>query len=83
MSMIFFTFRAQTKARRGAMLLREKGIPAQLGKTPGRLAVNGCGYGIWVQEVRGKQAAEGLRAGNAAYEKSYRMDGGNFTEVRL
>lgn len=83
MSMIFFTFRAQTKAKRSTVMLQKMGISARLGKTPGTLAVNGCGYGVWVPEVQGIQAARVLRKAELQFEKSYRMDGVSPLEVRL
>jgi hypothetical protein len=74
MSMIFFTFRAPSKARQGAMILRKAGISARLAKTPASLAKNGCGYGLWVPEAQSVAASMQLRAMGAGYERSYRMD---------
>lgn len=75
MSMILFTYRSQTMARKGAKHLQSFGISSKVGKAPSELAVRGCGYGIWVSEARGKDAAEILRAGRIIYEKSYRING--------
>jgi hypothetical protein len=74
MSMIFFTFRAPTKARQGAMILRKAGMTARLSKTPASLAKNGCGYGLLVPAAQSGAAAMQLRAMGAPYERSYRMD---------
>ena len=75
MSMILFTYRSQTMARKGAKLLQSFGIPSRVGKAPSDLAVRGCGYGIWVSEKYGKDAAVTLRARKAYYEKSYQISG--------
>lgn len=83
MSMIFFTYRAQTQARKGAAILREAGIQGKLDRTPSRLAANGCGFGLWVPESQGYGAALELRGRNCPYERSYRMDGGAAKEVAL
>lgn len=83
MSMIFFTFRAQTAARRGAMILRDVGIRARVGRTPGFLATGGCGYGVWVGQMDAVRAAGLLRRGGHSYERSYRIDNGTGQEVRL
>ncbi len=83
MSMLFFTFRAQLKAQKGAVLLKNFGISAKVGRTPGILAVNGCGYGIRVAAEQGREAAQLLRENALMYEKCYRMDGGRPREVKL
>ena len=44
MSMIFFTFRAQTGARQGALILSQAGISARVGRTPSGMAEYGRGY---------------------------------------
>ncbi len=81
MSMIFFTFRAQTQARQGASILKGAGIWARLGRTPTFLAGNGCGYGLWVSEERGRGAAKELKTGGSPYERSYRVEGNRAREV--
>lgn len=83
MSMIFFTFRAQMRARQGVNLLKKAGIPARMGKTPSRLAGRGCGYGIWVPEYEAEAGARQLHSSGLSYEKSYRMEGDQFREVWL
>lgn len=83
MSMIFFTYRAQTQARKGAKILRDAGISGKLDRTPSRLAVNGCGYGLWVPASQGHGAALELRGRGAAYEKSYQVNGNDMKEVTL
>lgn len=75
MSMILFTYRSQTMARKGARLLQSVGIPSRVGKAPSDLAVRGCGYGIWVSAERGNEAARRLRDGKILYENSYRING--------
>ena len=76
MSMIFFTFRAQTGARQGALILSQAGISA-------RMAEYGCGYGIWVSGHQGGRAAELLRSRRPSYERSYLVEGGRQQEVFL
>lgn len=83
MSMIFFTYRAQTQARRGAAILRGAGIQGRLDRTPSQLAVNGCGYGLWVPESQGYGAALELRGRDCPYERSYRWDGKSAKAVTL
>ena len=83
MSMIFFTYRAPMEARRGASILSSSGIPGKLAKTPAKLAVNGCGYGIWVPKGQGYAAALQLRGRNCPYERSYLMGEGPAKEVAL
>ena len=83
MSMIFFTFRAQLKAKQAVQLLHRSNIPARMGKTPGKIAVNGCGYGIWVPELQSSWASDIMRKAGLGYEKSYRMDAGLPQEVWL
>ena len=83
MSMLFFTFRAQLKAQKGVSVLKDQGIPAKMGRTPGMLAVNGCGYGLWIPVERGKEARDVLHENGLMYEKCYRMDNGRPREVKL
>lgn len=83
MSMIFFTFRAQTQARKGTMILSQAGLQAKLGRTPAALATGGCGYGIWVPEMQGGTAAMQLRGMEVYYEKSYLVSGNTRKEVFL
>ena len=83
MSMIFFTFRAQMKAKQAVNLLQKHSIPARLGKTPSRIAINGCGYGVWVPELQSMGASEKMRQMGLGYEKSYRVYGGLLQEVWL
>lgn len=83
MSMIFFTFRAQTRAKQAVNMLQKAGVPARLGKTPSRIAVNGCGYGVWVPETQSVWAADKMKQVGANFEKSYRMVGGIPQEVWL
>lgn len=83
MSMIFFTFRAQTGARQGALILSQAGISARVGRTPSGMAEYGCGYGIWVNGHQGGRAAELLRSRRPSYERSYLVEGGRQQEVFL
>ena len=83
MSMIFFTFRAQTGARTGAMILSNAGISGMVGRTPGFLSTGGCGYGIRVAARDGKRAAAILRTGGHPYERSYYLEGNRGREVQL
>ncbi len=83
MSMIFLTYRAQTGARRGVSILNGAGIRARMGRTPGNLATEGCGFGLWIREADGHRAAYLLRRGSAAFERCYKMEGGRGREVAL
>ena len=59
MSMIFFTFRAQTGARKGVMILGGAGIQGFVARTPGFLSTGGCGYGIRVAAKDGRRRSFG------------------------
>ena len=83
MSMIFFTYRASMQARRGAMILREAGIPANLARTPAKMAVNGCSYGLWIPRGQEYAASLELRGRDCPYERSYLVDGNQVREVTL
>ncbi len=83
MSMIFFTFRAQTGARKGAMILDKAGIQGIVGRTPSFLSTGGCGYGIRVAARDGWRAAAELRAGGYPFERSFLLESGRGREVAL
>ena len=83
MSMIFFTYRASMQARKGVAVLREAGISARLARTPSQMAVNGCGYGIWVQKGQEYAASLELRGRECPYERSYLVEGRRVREVTL
>lgn len=83
MSMIFFTFRAQLMAKQAVNLLQKMSIPARLGRTPSQIAINGCGFGVWVPELHSVWAAEKMKKSDMKYEKCYRMEGGVPQEVWL
>ncbi len=83
MSMIFFTFRAQTQARKGTKILNQAGIQAKLGKTPAALSARGCGFGIWVRQAEAETAAMQLRGLEIPYERSYLITDKGRKEVFL
>lgn len=83
MSMIFFTFRAQMAAKKAITILHQAKIPARMGRTPSRIAGQGCGYGIWVREEDLGAAAGRILGAGLRYEKSYQTDGKIFREVWL
>ena len=83
MSMIFLTYRAQTGARRGASILNNAGIRTRVGRTPGNLATEGCGFGLWLREQDGPRAAFLLRREGAPFMRCYRMEPGGGREVAL
>ena len=83
MSMIFLTYRAQLGARQGTSLLRSAGIQARVGRTPGNLATEGCGFGLWLREKDGDRAAWLLRRGGVPFERCYQMENGTGREVAL
>ena len=61
----YFTYRSVTQAQRALRALTDAGIPAQLRRTPGSLAKNGCGYCLRVTPRRIVQAADALRGTGA------------------
>ena len=61
----YFTYRSVTSAQRALRALTDAGIPAQLRRTPGPLAKNGCGYCLRVPSRRIVQAAQALRTSGA------------------
>ncbi len=83
MSMLFFTYQARTRARMGAEILRQAGIPVRLDRTPSSLAKNGCGYGLWVPEEHGGPASALLQEKGGGFVRSYRFRDGQAREVRL
>ena len=83
MSMFFFTYRAGTQARKGATILRDAGISARLARTPSKMAVNGCGNGLWVPHGQEYAASLELRGRGCPYERSYMVEGGRIQEVFL
>ena len=61
----YFTFRSVTRAQRALRALTDARIPAELRRTPGPLAKNGCGYCLRVSPRWIAQAAEALRESGA------------------
>ena len=57
----YFSFRSVTAAQRALRTLTEAGLPASLGRTPGPLAKNGCGYCLRLHERWAPTAAKLLR----------------------
>ena len=61
MNVYFFTYRSVTAAQRAQRALAAAGIPAELTRTPGPLAKNGCGYCLRVSARWAGAAAQALR----------------------
>ena len=61
MNAYYFTFRSVTAAQRARRALTEAGVPAELRRTPGPLAKNGCGYCLRVAPRWIAAAANALR----------------------
>ena len=75
----YFTFRSVTRAQQAQTLLNRKGISSVLQRTPGFLAVQGCGYCLRVGEASASAAARLL--GNSGMERCYLRTPGGFEEV--
>lgn len=79
MNAYYFTFRSVTPAQRAQRDLEQAGIPAQLTRTPGPLAENGCGYALRVPVSRGAEAARALRG--AGVQRLWLRRGGSYEEA--
>ena len=83
MNMIFFTFREYMLARKASVMLKNVGVQAKLARTPAVLAVNGCGYGLWIKTSQIHSAAEELGSMGIRYEKIHGYDGRTYREITL
>lgn len=83
MNMIFFTFREYMLARKASVMLKNVGIQAKLARTPAILAVNGCGYGLWIKVSQMRSAVKELDTAGVRYEKIHSYDGRNYREITL
>lgn len=83
MSMIFFTFREYLAARKAVTTLKNLGISAKLARTPAALAVNGCGYGLWVPGTQGRSASAELKEAGIQYERIHSFDGKSYREITV
>ena len=78
----YITFRSITYAQRGERLLEGTGIPHQLLRTPGALAVQGCGYALRIRRESLQAAAAVLRSAGIVFQRAYCMLGsGQYQEV--
>ncbi len=75
----YFTFRSVTKAQQAQMLLNRKGISSVLQRTPGFLAVKGCGYCLRVGEASASAAVRQLR--QSGMERCYLRTESGFEEA--
>ncbi len=75
----YFTFRSVTRAQQAQALLNRKGISAVLQRTPGFLAVQGCGYCLRVGEASASMAGVLLR--QSGVERCYLRTRSGFEEV--
>ena len=84
MYVYFITFRSVTIAQRGEGILRKKGIPCQLLRTPRWMEEQGCGYCLAVKCRDLNAAIELLRKNGVPFRKAYRKtDGEALEEVAL
>ena len=78
MYVYFITFRSVTIAQRGEGLLRKKGIPCQLLRTPRWMEEQGCGYCLRLRRGEIESVTQLLRDNNIQFRKVYRQrDDGN------
>ncbi len=75
----YFSFRSVTAAQKALRTLTDAGIPASMGRTPGALAKNGCGYCLRVAERWGPGAARALRDSDVG--RCWLRTGSGFEEV--
>ena len=80
MNAYYFTYRSVTAAQRALGALTDAGIPAQLTRTPGPLAKNGCGYCLRLSPRWLSAAAEALRGSGA--QGLWLRSGDGYEEVR-
>lgn len=83
MSMILFTYRSQTAARKALTVLQQAGIPGKVIRLPEKLSPEGCAYALEVPQSRAQAAAGWLWGRGAAYRASYAVSGGASREVEL
>ena len=73
MYVYFITFRSVTIAQRGEGILRKKGIPCQLLRTPRWMEEQGCGYCLRLRREEIEPVTQVLREGNIQFRKVYRL----------
>ena len=84
MYVYFITFRSVTIAQRGEGLLRKKGIPCQLLRTPRWMEEQGCGYSVRIRQQDAPGAVQLLRREGVAFRKLYlRRENGTMEEMSL
>ena len=69
----YFTFLSVTAAQRGMTDLLQRGIYAELVRTPRRVAENGCGYALKVKAGDGYGASSVLKLSGVNPVKVLRM----------
>lgn len=77
------TFRSVTFAQRGERVLRSRGIPCAMQRTPKKLTERGCGYCLRLRGMDALQAVEILRREQLSYEKVYAVSEDGSTEERI
>ena len=77
------TFRSVTFAQRGERVLRSRGIPCVMQRTPKKLTERGCGYCLRLRGMDALQAVEILRREQLSYEKVYAVSEDGSTEERI
>lgn len=84
MTEYLFTFLSLTRAQSGQRALQNRGVAAELRRTPKEMAARGCGYSLAVPESDLWKTVEILREHQFAYQAVYRvLEGGVLEEVVL
>ncbi len=84
MKTVYLTFRSVTHGQRGERLLRGRGIPCNLTRTPRWMEARGCGYSLRLSEQDALRAAAVLRNQEVPLQKAYRQAGeGVWEEMAL
>ena len=74
MKSYYITFRSVTYAQRGEQILRRAGINCILLRTPGKMAMRGCGYSLRVREGAFAAAGEYLQAAQLPIMHVYKLE---------
>ena len=77
------TFRSVTFAQRGERVLRNRGIPCAMQRTPKKLTERGCGYCLRLRGTDALKAVEILRREKLSFEKVYAVSDDGSTEERI
>ena len=80
---VYIVFRSITFAQRGQGSLNRRGIVAHLGRSPGKLAKNGCAYALRLRLSDAKRAVRTLEQDGIPYSAVYQKYGGAYEALSV